>query len=61
MSKKVPAYDVICPPTMVGSSSDGALGSQQKNRAPVRYLYNIINGARLGDEHLKHRDIVVPH
>lgn len=60
MSKKIAAYDIITPP-LIGSSSDGTLVSNKKNKAPVRYLYNIINGAKLGEEQLNNRDIVVPH
>lgn len=49
MSKKVPNYDIITPPTMIESSSDGTLIGSKKNKAPIRYLYNIINGDKLGD------------
>ena len=49
MSKKVPAYDIITPQTMNESSSDGTLIGPKKNKAPIRYLYNILNGDRLGE------------
>jgi len=54
------AYDIVTLNSLYDEPSEVKGVNRNKNRAPIRNLYNMINGEKYGDEYLKNRVVVLP-
>lgn len=53
-------YDIITLQSLTEEPSQSSLQKTKQNNAPIRSIYNPINGEPLSEEYLKNRRIILP-